>query len=347
MKAAVVHALNDLRIEEVPEPALLDDSVMIRVEACAICGTDLRIYRRGDKRAKLPQVIGHETAGIIEAAGPLVKGLKVGDRVTVAPGISCGSCRSCQRGYQNLCENMISIGYAWPGGFAQYHVPPGKAITEGFVNKIPDGVSYEDASLAEIIACCINGQERVGINEGDTVVVIGAGPAGCVHVELARARGAGKIILANRSPGRLEAARKFSADVFVNAGQEDLVARVFQETDGWGADVVIVACASKEAQAQAVQMVAKRGRISFFGGLAHSDSLNTLDANIVHYRECIITGASSSTGRGNREALELIASGKIDTRKLITHVIPLDQIEEGFRLMESREGMKVVVKPWV
>lgn len=346
MKAAVVEELGKVVVEEVPQPELLPDSVLIRVEACAVCGTDLRIFRKGDRRASLPQIIGHEMAGSIVEVGHKVTQFQIGDRVTVAPGISCGECHYCRRGYQNLCDNMISIGYRWPGGFAQYHVPPPQALTEGFVNKIPDNISFEQATLAEIIACCLNGQKNAGVQEGDVVVVIGAGPAGCIHVELAKARGASKIVLAQRSPERLEMARRFATDVLINSSQEDLVERVFQETEGRGADVVIVACASQEAQQQALKMIAKRGRINFFGGLAHDDSLVTIDANIVHYRECFISGASSSTGEQNREALEMIFQGKIDPHKFITHILPLDEIEEALRLVESREALKVVVKPW-
>jgi len=347
MRAAVVEELGKIVVKEIENPKLISNSLLVKVESCAICGSDLRIYKKGDKRARLPQVIGHEIAGMIEDVGREVPGFSVGDRVAIAPGHGCGKCYYCQRGIGNLCLNPTPpIGYASPGGFAQYIVPPPTVVSQGFVNKIPEGLTFDKATIAELLACCLNGQEVAGVREGDIVLVIGAGPAGCMHVELARIKGAKKIILAQRSHHRFEMAKKFRADIFINPNEEDLKERVMAETDGRGADVIIVACASGKAQEEALQMVAPRGRINFFGGLPHSDSKITIDANIVHYKECFLTGASSSTGRHNKEALKLLANGSIKAEGFISHILPLGDIVEGFNLVENRQAMKVVIKPW-
>jgi len=347
MKAAVVESPGKIVLKEVDNPKVPANSILIRVEACAICGSDLRIVYEKDKRAKFPIIIGHEMAGTVEKVGEKVKGFKEGDKVTVAPGVPCGKCRTCKKGLQNLCENMISIGYFYPGAFAQYMVPPSLAITQGFVNKIPKNLSFNEATMAEPLACCLNGQEIVRITKEDTVAIIGAGPIGCMHVELCKVKGCKKIILLQRSQPRLDIARqRFHADIYINTSYEDGVKRVLAETDGCGADVVIVAAPSKEAQKQALQMVAKRGRISFFAGLPHNNPEVCVDTNLIHYKECFICGASSSTGRQNRESLNLLSERKIKAKDFITHIFPLEKIGDAFHLAKKKRGLRVLIRPW-
>ena len=348
MKAAVVEELGVIKVREVEVPALLEDSLLIKVEACAICGSDIRIFRKGDPRATLPRIIGHEIAGVVEQVGKNVKDFKIGERVTVAPGHGCGECKYCKNGMGNVCIHpMPSVGYASSGGFAQYIVPPANVVKNGFVNHIPDNLTFEEASMSELLACCINGQERADVGKGDSVVIIGAGPAGCMHIELARARGAAQIILTQRSADRLQAAKeKFNPDVAIAGEGKALVKLVMDLTDGVGADVVIVAAPSKFAQETAFDMIAPRGRINFFGGLPKDDKYIHIDANIIHYKECMVTGASSSLGRQNREALELISSGQINAKAYITHQFPLDEIARGFEIVENKKAIKVVIYPW-
>jgi L-iditol 2-dehydrogenase len=346
LKAAVVEALAQIRLKEVEAPKLLPDSLMLRVKACAVCGSDLRIVYAGDRRARFPLILGHEMAAEVVKVGADAHGFAVGDRVTVAPGVSCGECYCCRKGWQNLCLNMISIGYFWPGSFAEYMVPPPRALTQGFVNKIPDGLPFVEATLAEPLACCLNGQELLHVTSDDTVVVIGAGPTGLMHAMLAVNRGCRKVIVVQRSAGRLNLAReRVKADLFVSGLQEDAVERVEEATDGLGADVVIVAAPSKEAQRMALEMVGRRGRVSFFGGLPHGDPMAFLDSNLIHYKECSVMGASSSTSRQNHEALGLLATGAIRASDLITHVFPLEQIQAALEVARGRAGLKVVVMP--
>jgi L-iditol 2-dehydrogenase len=348
MKAAVVEELGVIKVKEVKNPELLDESILVKIEACAVCGSDIRIFRKGDVRAKLPRIIGHEIAGVIEKVGNKVSGFKEGDRVTVAPGHGCGKCKYCLNGMGNVCiDPQPSVGYASSGGFAQYIVPPINVIKNGFVNLIPDNLSFEEASMSELLACCINAQERANIMEGDQVLIIGAGPAGCMHIGLARERGASKVFLSQRSRERLLIAKeKFSPDEIIVAEGDELVQAVRKLTDGIGADVIIVAAPSPTAQELSFKMIAPRGRINFFGGLPKDNHMISIDANIIHYQEIYISGASSSLGRQNKEALNLISNGSIKAKDYISHRFSLDDIADAFRTVENKESIKAVVFPW-
>jgi len=324
-----VERLGEIAVRDVPDPERIPGSLLVRVEACAVCGSDIRIFRKGDPRASLPRIIGHEIAGVVERLDGETrepgggKPLAVGDRVTIAPGHGCGRCVYCRTGRGNVCvDPRPSVGYASSGGFAQYIVPPRNVVENGFVNRIPDGLSFEDASMAELLA-------------------------GCMHVELARARGASKVMLTQRSTARLAlAAERFSPDVVIPAEGDELVRRVQEETDGLGADVVIVAAPSAQAQETALRLAAPRGRISFFGGLPRDNHTITIDANRIHYLEISLTGASSSLGRQNREALELIASHRIHASRYITHRFGLEQTPAAFAAVEGKQAIKAVVFPW-
>ncbi|MCX7017515.1 MAG: alcohol dehydrogenase catalytic domain-containing protein [bacterium] len=346
MLSAQVIRLNELQLVEKPVPEAGDDSLLIKVHSCAICGSDLRIYKRGDARANYPIVLGHEIAGTVAKVGRNVKGYAEGDRVCAAPGHGCGSCRYCLSGASNVCINpRPSIGYASDGGFAEYMVPPENVVQLGFVNRIPDSLTFDQASLSELLACCINAQENTPVREEDVVLIMGAGPAGCLQTDLSKIKGARKTLLTQRSVDRLELARRFNPDRCIASSQEDLKAAVMEETDGVGADVIFVCAPSVEAQQQAFQLVAPRGRINFFGGLPKDRCHITVNANELHYKEFFIGGASSSLARQNAEALNLLAEGKIDANKYITHKFPLSEIAQAFDMVESRKAIKVVVNP--
>ncbi|MGC8832599.1 MAG: zinc-dependent dehydrogenase [Armatimonadota bacterium] len=348
MKAAVYEGIEQIIVREVPDPSVSPDyPLKIKVDACAICGSDVRTYHHGKSNVVPPQIIGHEVAGtVVEVLDGFKSPFSPGDRVTVAAVVSCGECYYCRRGIQNRCENFTAIGYEHPGGFAQYMVVPSKMVLDGSVNRIPDHVAAKHACIAEPLACVINGQELSSVGLGQNVVIIGAGPIGCMHVALAKALGAAKVILCEVSQPRLEMAKAFGADVYINPANEDAVQRVKEETEGRGADVVIVAAPSGAAQEQALRMAAKRGRVNFFGGLPKDKPTITLDSNLVHYNELFVHGAADSTPRQNRIAAELIASGRINAQALVTHTVPLEGITEGIGIAERGEGLKVVVEPW-
>lgn len=286
MKAAVVKEKDVMVVEDIPVPEINSDTMLIRVESCAICGSDLRILRKGDARAKYPVVIGHEIAGVIEKSGKDVKGFRKGDRVCVAPGHGCGECVCCKSGHSNVCINPCpSIGYASNGGFAQYMVPPVNVVKIGYVNKIPDNISFDEASMSELLACCINAHENAKVERGDTVLIFGTGPAGCTHIQLSKSDGASKVFVAERSQERLALAESFAPDRTILSPQENLEEIIMNETDGLGVNVIYVCAPSKEAQEEGLKLLAPRGRINFFGGLPKDDSRITIDANEIHYKE--------------------------------------------------------------
>jgi L-iditol 2-dehydrogenase len=346
MRAAVLQDLGRIVVEEAPTPEDVgDEEVLVRVRACAVCGSDVRIFRHGNPRVTPPAIIGHEIAGEVVKVGAAVAKFEPGDRVATGADVPCGVCEWCARDMCTNCATNYALGYQFPGGFAQYLRLNATTVRYGPVHHIPEGLSFEEATLAEPLACCLNGLERAAFRPGESLVIIGAGPAGCLMADLAKALGAGRVILAQRSLKRLEVAKHSRADALVSTTEEDLRERVRQETGGEGVDIAVVACASVEAQEQAPHLLRNRGRVNFFGGLPRGSRPAHVDSNLVHYKELCLTGSHGSTPHQHRVALGLIGSGQVKVGYLITHRFPLDQVEEALRVVEEREGMKVIVAP--
>jgi L-iditol 2-dehydrogenase len=345
MRVVRFYAPQDVRVEDAPEPSAGPGDLVIRVRNCSLCGTDAKIWRSGHPNLSPPRVLGHEVAGEVGEVGEGAAGWSVGDRVQVIAAIPDGACDECRHGWMTVCPNQELIGYQYDGGFAERMRIPAKVLAVNGVNRIPEGLSFAEASVAEPLACVINGQEHARVGEGDTVVVVGAGPIGCMHVRLARARGAERVFLIELSQQRLEmAAGLVAPDEAIGAGAADTVETVRKLTDGRGADVIIVAAASGKAQEDALLMAARRGRVSFFGGLPKDKPTITCDANIVHYREVDIVGANGSSPDHNRQALALIASGAVPVADLITHRLPLEQAIEGIHTVTRGEAIKVTIE---
>jgi L-iditol 2-dehydrogenase len=346
MKVVRFHAPGDVRFEDAPEPEAGPGEVKIRVRNCSTCGTDVKISKFGHHHIHPPRVMGHEIAGEIVQVGEGVDGWSAGDRVQVIAAIPCGECAECTRGRMTICPNQVSMGYHFEGGFAQYMVVPREVLKVDGLNRIPDGVSFAEASVAEPLACALNAQNLARVGEGDDVVVIGSGPIGCLHVRLARARGAARVFLVELSRQRLEmAADLVKPDAAICAGEVDPVEEVLRLTDGRGADVIITAAASGKAQEQAIQMAARQGRISFFGGLPKDNPTITCDSNLVHYRELMIVGANGSSPAHNAEALNLVATGAVPVADLITHRLPLESAIDAFGIVARGEAIKVTIEP--
>ncbi|GAB7047693.1 zinc-dependent dehydrogenase [Catenuloplanes indicus] len=346
MKVVRFHAPGDVRFEDMPEPEAGPGEVKIRVRNCSTCGTDVKISKFGHHHIHPPRVMGHEIAGEIVALGEGVEGWVEGDRVQVIAAIPCGTCDECKRGRMTICPNQESMGYHYEGGFAQFMVVPAKVLAVNGLNRIPEGVSFAEASVAEPLACVLNGQELARVGEGDDVVVVGSGPIGCLHVRLAKARGANRVFLVDLNRKRLDMAADLVKPDLAIAGEEvDVVQAVLDATDGRGADVIITAAASGAAQEQALQMVARQGRVSFFGGLPKDKPTVTVDSNLVHYRELTIVGANGSSPAHNAEALRLIATGAVPVADLITHRLPLDSAIDAFGIVARGEAIKVTIEP--
>ena len=346
MKVFRFYAPGDVRIEESPEPQVAAGEVKIRVRACSMCGTDVKIATAGHQRMQPPRVMGHEIAGEVVEVGEGVTGWAAGDRVQVIAAIPCGKCEFCTAGLMTICPNQLSMGYDFDGGFAPYMIVPPQVLAVDGLNRIPDGVSFAEASVSEPFACAINAQELADTHEGDVVVVVGSGPIGCLHVRLARARGAAKVFLVELSRERLDlAAEIVKPDAAICSAEVDPVQAVLDLTDGKGASLVITAAASGAAQEPGLRMLAPRGRISLFGGLPKDKPTITLDSNLVHYRELTIWGANGSSPAHNKQALAHIADGSVPVADLITHRLPLDQIRDGLDVVRNGTGIKVTIEP--
>ncbi len=343
MKAAVFHGVDDIRLEDVPMPTIRDDEVLVRIFACAICGSDVRIFHNGHKLITPPMITGHEMAGEVVEVGNQVDGWKPGDRFTVATSVPCLNCRACERGYFNVCEDLTGVGFNFPGGFAEYTIIPQQVLRAGNLLKLPDALGYREGAISEPLACVVNGQELSKVGKDDVVTVIGAGPIGCMHIALAKQRGAKQVISVGISAPRIEQARKAGADVCIDAEATDAVAAVKDATGGWGADCVIVAAGSLKAQEDGIRMAARRGRVNLFGGVPKTAGALPLDSNFVHYDEVFVHGSYGSTSRQHAHALELMASGKIDPGLFISQVLPFDRILDGFAIAEQGNSLKVVL----
>ena len=352
MRVARFYAPGDIRLEDALEPDPGPGDLKLRVRNCSTCGTDVKIYKSGHQNIDPPRIMGHEIAGeIVEIGanvGPPSDGTSwsVGDRVQVIAAVPDGTCPDCLRGWMTICPNQTSIGYQYEGGFAEYLIVPQQVLRVDGLNRIPDGVGFDEASVAEPFACAINAQELARVGNGDDVVVIGAGPIGCLHVRLARARGAARVFLVELNRQRLDmSAAVVAPDAAIAGSETDPVEAVLELTGGRGVDVAITAAASGKAQEDALRMVARRGRLSFFGGLPKDKPTITLDSNLVHYRELTIVGANGSSPAHNKQALALIASGEVPVKDLITHRLPLDRVLDAIDIVSRGEGIKVTIEP--
>jgi L-iditol 2-dehydrogenase len=347
MKALRFYAPEDVRLEDVPEPECGPDEVKLKVKNCSTCGTDVKIFYNGHQNLTPPRTIGHEIAGEVVEVGANVPGWTVGDRAQVIAAVPCGDCYECRRGWMAVCQNQTSVGYQYDGGFAEYMIVPREVLKVDGLNKIPDNVGYDEASAAEPFACAINAQELLGIEEGDTVVVFGAGPIGCMHIRIARGvHNCGPVYLVDVNADRLKmSADAVRPDETIDGSQVDVVETVMELTNGRGADVIITATAANVTQEQAIAMAARNGRISFFGGLPKNDPTITCDSNVVHYRQLHIHGANGSAPEHNKRALEYISTGQVPVKDLITEHIPLDRVLDAFQIVKKGEAIKVTVEP--
>jgi L-iditol 2-dehydrogenase len=348
MRAAVFLGPNEMVLRDVPRPQPGPGDVLVKVAACAVCGTDLRILSGGKTRGVVPpRVLGHEIAGEIVALGDgadKFTGLGLGARVTMAPGIPCLACRFCNSGNENLCRNRSALGYSYDGGFAEYMVVPAVAVARGILFPVPDRLSYEEASLDEPLACVVNGQRKSQIQLGDVVLVIGAGPIGLMHLQLAGSAGARKVIVSEPSAQRRALAGELGATRTVDPTKEDLAALIMEETDGDGADVVIAAIGVPQLVNQLLEVARPGGRVNLFAGYSGAGE-TTISANLIHYGELIVTGTSACTRETFRTALALMEAGHVNVRALASHTFPLAQVDEAFQTTRSGAGLRVVVTP--
>ena len=353
MLAAYYTGQKKLDIRKVEKFECPPEGLLIRVNACAICGTDLKILNQADVKMEkgkkrsmpLPRITGHEFSGTIEESRTRKGGFVSGNTVVVAPTVPCMKCGMCRKGFYEMCDNLMVVGYDCDGGFAEYCAIDRKILGGGCVIKTEDSDDLDLFALSEPLSCVINCLELTPVTEGDTVVVIGSGPLGCFITELARIGGAGKTILIGHSREKLDSALICEPDVAIHSGVVDAAEAVLDCTGGKGAELVITACPSPEAQKDAVAMVAQRGLVNFFGGLPRNNSVVPIDTNLIHYKECVVTGTHGSQPGHVKQAVKLIRERKIEMEKYISHRFRLEEINRAFEQAYGSNRLKVLVKP--
>lgn len=346
MKAAVFRDVERIETEERDIPSCPPGGLLVRVKACGICGSDIRNFHNGLKDGVKNQIMGHEISGEVVEADLAAAHFRQGDRVALAPDVSCGRCWYCRHGLVNLCLSHRMLGTHLPGGYAQYLALPAEVLQHGFVEPIPEGMSYEHAAFAETAAAVLACQKRISVSLGDTVVIIGDGPVGCLHIEAARARGAKTVILAGMD--RLDLAAGFHPDLLLkNDDPARVKAAVLEKTGGIGADFVICAVPTAAVQEEALELLRKRGCAVIYGGVAKGRETTTLNSNLIHYNELTVTGAFSYPATGLADALSAIESGGIHAEKYIGARIPLEKVPEGMALVASGKVLKAVIDPWM
>lgn len=346
MKAAVYRGPGQVQCEEVPKPTLPSDGVLLKVTACGICGSDLRTYRHGMRGNLNYQILGHEISGVVDEVGAQVSGYRVGDRLAVAADITCHQCYYCNKALYNLCESWQLIGTHQPGGMAEYILLTHEILTHGIIHRIPDTLEDLPSALAEPASSVIWAQHMIQIEPAEVVVIFGDGPIGALHVQVARARGA-KPIIVGLTGERLEMFRRrdLGAWQILNNDTDDVVAIVKAMTHGRGADAAIVAAPAKSAQAQAVNIVRKRGRVALFGGLPKNDPITELDTNRIHYDEVSVVGTFSYHPDFHGVALDLLDRKLIQAETIITATFPIAETAAAFEAALNARELKVVITP--
>jgi len=341
---------NSVEVREADGPALDPRGAILRVEACGVCGTDARTFSNGDPRAPTPWVLGHEPVGVLERVGPdasLPPGVKQGDRVFLGSILTCGQCRACTDGFQNLCERHLLYGYdPFPGAYAEQAAVPPIAVKN--LIPLPHDLPSDLATVVDPFACALNGIEVLDVDLGDRVVILGSGPIGCWQAVMARDRGASRVFLCDVNRQRLDVALRvvgrFVDEAWV-VGEDNGVAEVMRRTGGAGAERVSVAAPSKQAQQAALEMAGKRARVVYFAGLPKHDPVSPLDMNQLHYKELAILGAYGATHRQYRITMDYLDRRRDDLAAVVTHRFPLDGIGDAFETIRSGAGLKMVILP--
>ena len=339
MKAAMYYNNNDVRIEEMPIPSIGDNELLVKVKASGICGSDVMEWYR---IKKAPRILGHEITGDIVEMGKNVKKCKIGDRVFVSHHVPCFSCKFCLNNQQTLCHTLHSTNF-YPGGFAEYLRVPEINVNRG-VFVLPKEISYDEGVFIEPLACVVRGMKTAGMKAGQIILVIGSGISGLLHIKLAKAWNAGKILATDVEEYRLKAGKKFGADVVINA-KDDVIEQIKKHNDGKLADLVVLCTGALPAVQQAVQSVEAGGTILFF---APTEPRVDVPFPLFELWNKQITMVSTYAGSPEdiNTAIELIKSKKVNVVDMISHILPLSEAAKGFQLVaNAKDSMKVILKP--
>jgi L-iditol 2-dehydrogenase len=339
MLVAIYHNNRDIRIEKVPKPEIGPDEILLKVMASGICGTDVVEWYR---LPKAPRVLGHEATGIIAEKGEKVTEYKVGDRIFVSHHVPCNKCRYCLTGHHTACETLQTTNY-YPGGLSQYIRVP-KINVETGMYKLPSNISYEEGTFIEPLGCAVRGQKHSNVQKNDTLLIIGSGVSGILHIQLAKLKEAQKIIAADINPYRLKLAERFGADKTIDA-RGNLPQELKKVNDGRAADKVIVCTGAKKAALTALDCVDRGGTILFF---AVPDPATKIPISLTRFWKNEIT-LKTSYGAAPidlEESLEILAQKKVNVADMITHRLGIREAAKGFKLVaEAGESLKVIIEP--
>jgi L-iditol 2-dehydrogenase len=341
MRVAMYYNNEDVRLEEMERPKIEKGEILIKVMASGICGSDVMFWYRKDK---VPLVLGHEIAGEVVEVGEGVEKFKVGDRVSATHHVPCNTCHYCQTDNETACETLQKHTHFHPGGFSEYVRMPSINVDRG-VFRIPEGVSYEEATFTEPLACVLRGQKKAGITPGDSVFVVGCGISGLLHINLAAALGAGRVIAADTIEYRMNAAKKLGAEIVISA-EGDVPARLKEVNDGRLADLVII-CRGAFVP-QALKSVEKGGTVLFFAGAKEEDKIPFTINELFWRTEVTMTTSYAGGPEDCIDALELIRAGRVNVKDMITHKYGLGEAVKGFYLVShpwEQESIKVVIEP--
>ena len=341
MRVAMYYSNKDVRLEKMPVPEIGTDEMLMRIEASGICGSDVMEWYRRDK---VPLVLGHEVAGTVEKVGKGVQRFKKGDKIVASHHVPCNTCEYCHHGHHTACKSLQGGTGFHPGGFSEFVRLPAINVDRG-VYPIPDGVSFEDATFAEPLACVLRGQRKMQIRHGASVFVIGTGISGLLHVSLARTMGAGKIVTADVSEYRNDMAMRFGAD-FAVLSDKNLAKNLIIANDGKKAQNVVVCTGAIPAIQAALEAVDKGGTVLFFAPTNQGETIPFSINDILWKKEVTLTTTYAAAPGDHIAALGLIRAGTIPTDEMITHRFPLAKIQKGFDLVAGGgDSVKVIILP--
>ena len=340
MRVAMYYNNSDVRVEEMPAPEIGPGELLVRIDASGICGSDVMEWYRVQRA---PLVLGHEVAGTVAQIGDGVERFREGDRVVATHHVPCNACRYCLSGHHTVCDTLRTTNYE-PGGFSEYVRLPAVNVERG-VFPVPDGLGADEASFAEPLACVYRGQRRANIEPGQSVLVLGSGLAGLLHINLARALGAGRIVTTDLSDFRLDAARGLGAD-FTFSATDDVPARLREVNDGRLADLVIVATGARPALSQALDSVERGGTVLFFAPTEPGVTVEVPVNEVFFRNDATLTTTYAAAPGDLSTALDMIAAGRVQVGEMISHRLGLEEAGLGFKLTaEASNSLKVIIQP--
>lgn len=338
----VFYAPEDVRIEPMfVRPTPKKGEVLVKVEACAICGTDLKSFHFGNPRIKPPQTMGHEFCGIIDELGPDVFEYQKGQRVVMATTMGCGSCWYCKQGYSNICPDVEAIGFHYPGAMAPYVIVPEKGVRQKHLVEVGT-LDPVIASLAEPMSCVINNVTRVPANEVESVLLLGLGPLGLLHAVCLKQWGVQQIVCVEYPGLRFEIARQMGLIVL---SPDEIDSKYLELSQGRGFDLVIITAPSQAVQAKAPDYARKRGYVSYFASLPAGSEMLSMNSRTIHYKELMLYGTSDSTPQHVQQGVEILRQAESEVRTLITHTPAMSQFQEALTDISEGRAVKVVLLP--